>query len=259
MRDMLGFKFPSEHGLISFWTATIFISLLGVFLNEFSSFGLIYSLGFSVLIIFSYREVKRMIKSSFQIIAWLQITLIGLYTLGGLIIFYSHYLLFLLGIFGVLVSSWAIFANRTQRHDYNELGIGALIVTFLFPLIYELTVGIANRDELSTILAIWWLFGGIANATTIRVGSMRNKIPHKVPLYRTIFFSITMVPLILLGLLHPIFMLAIIEPSIQNFIQWQNQTIMERGRSIRKVGLGLVLSLIVAVIMVSIGIIVQFT
>ncbi|MDH5404746.1 MAG: hypothetical protein OEY49_19745 [Candidatus Heimdallarchaeota archaeon] len=263
-----GFVFPREHGLIAFWLASLYLSLftfitLGKIVPvdqrpiRFSYF--ILAIIYSIIVIFSYGSIKNLVKSKFKKIEKIPIIILILFTIILLVLKPINELYWIFITIGLLSIIWGFLCIQTKKVNYNEIGVGILILSLHYPIIMVFTLGDIDNFPIQQIMAIWWIFTGIANATSIRVGSLRGRISHHQPLIRTFLFLISTIPLFSLNITHPIFILLMIEPIYQNILQWKRKpSIKESKLSIRKIGLNLILSLSASLILFSICIHQQF-
>jgi hypothetical protein len=239
-----GLHFPTEHGLISIWITSIVLSISLALTEEIQWIGLLFSLPFSFAIAYSYDSIRTMVKSKFSTIYPLPILAVSLSSTLLIIWNFSTLILGYWIILGLIVLIWGIIAMKSIKQDYFELLFGTLSVTMQFSLIHNSLVQIENVEHFLYILAIWWIYSGIALVLVSNVGAYRKKLDHKVPFYIWMFFLISFIPMYILNFLELASLLVLIEPTFRSVKQYISaKSMRELHKNIKQIGWELVLSL----------------
>ena len=239
-----GLHFPTEHGLISIWITSIVLSISLALTEEIQWIGLLFSLPFSFAIAYSYDSVRIMVKSKFSIIYPLPILAIGLSSILLIIWNFSILILGYWAILGLIVIIWAFIAMKSLKQDYVELLFGSLSITMQFVLIHNSLFKIENVEHFLYILAIWWIYSGIALVLVTNVGAYRKKLDHKIPFYIWLFFLISFIPMYLMRFLEIASILVLVEPTFRSVRQYISaKSMRDLHKNIKQIGWELVLSL----------------
>lgn len=239
-----GLRFPTEHGLISIWVTSIILSISLALTEDIQWIGLLFSLPFSFAIAYSYDSVRIMVKSKFTTIYPLPILAI---VLSSILLIIWNFSILILGywvILGLIVIIWAIIAMKSIKQDYVELLFGSLSVTMQFVLIHNSLVQIENVEHFLYILAIWWIYSGIALVLVTNVGAYRKKLDHKIPFYIWLFFLVSFIPMYLMKFLELPSLLVLVEPTFRSLRQYISaKSMRDLHKNIKQIGWELVLSL----------------
>lgn len=239
-----GLHFPTEHGLISIWVTSIILSISLALTEDIQWIGLLFSLPFSFAIAYSCDSVRIMVKSKFTTIYPLPILAI---VLSSILLIIWNFSILILGywvILGLIVIIWAIIAMKSIKQDYVELLFGSLSVTMQFVLIHNSLVQIENVEHFLYILAIWWIYSGIALVLVTNVGAYRKKLDHKIPFYIWLFFLVSFIPMYLMKFLELPSLLVLVEPTFRSLRQYISaKSMRDLHKNIKQIGWELVLSL----------------
>lgn len=239
-----GLRFPTEHGLISIWVTSIILSISLALTEDIQWIGLLFSLPFSFAIAYSCDSVRIMVKSKFTTIYPLPILAI---VLSSILLIIWNFSILILGywvILGLIVIIWAIIAMKSIKQDYVELLFGSLSVTMQFVLIHNSLVQIENVEHFLYILAIWWIYSGIALVLVTNVGAYRKKLDHKIPFYIWLFFLVSFIPMYLMKFLELPSLLVLVEPTFRSLRQYISaKSMRDLHKNIKQIGWELVLSL----------------
>ncbi len=253
--ERLGFKLPREHGLTAIWAASV---LLGIGLSlggEVKIEGLLLSLTFSLLVIFGSDSIMETMKRKFSNIIWLpSLTII----LSGLLIFLWKpvlEILFIFSILGLLTGGWLIYAIHSRHLSLYELIFGSVALAMLAPFIYIVSTVNVPIETFFKAFSLCWINIGVTILLIVYVESLRGKVPTYSSLLIWCLFLTSFIPLILLQLLHPISLIAIIEPTFLSIFQtWKKELLKISKKPIKKVGIQLLLRLFVFVSLILITI-----
>lgn len=255
----LGFQLPREHGLTGIWLVSV---LLGVGLSltgELRLEGLLLSLVFSVLVIISSNSIIEIIKRRFTVISWFP--LLSIFITVFLILLWQPVweLLLVLGILGLLTCGWLVFAFQSRQLSPYELIFGSIALAMMTPFIFIVSTIHIPIETSFKAFTISWINIGVIILMILYVESLRGKVPPYSSLLVWSFFLVTFIPLILVQWLHPISLIAIIEPTFLSVHQaWKKELLRISKKPIKTVGIQLLLRLFVFGILVLITIPIVF-
>ena len=239
-----GLHFPTEHGLIAIWITSIVLSISLALTEDIQWIGLLFSLPFSFAIAYSYDSIRIMVKSKFTTIYPLPIIAVSLSSVLIIIWNFSTLVLAYWVILGVIVIIWGIIAVKSMKQDYIELLFGTASVTMQFALLHNSMVKIVTVDHYLYILALWWIYTGIALVLVTNVGAYRKKLDHKIPFYIWMFFLVTFIPMYLMNFLELASLLVLAEPTFRSVRQYISaKSMRDLQKNIKQIGWELVLSL----------------
>ncbi len=248
-----GFSFPKEHGLIAIWSATLIFGLIMGIADSSGIriiFGIIVSLIFSFTIILSYETMTSTVKSKFTKINIAPLLTLGLVSLFVLLWNLNTYSIRFFLLLFVIVILWVITAIFTNNL-YAQLILGSLAISLQYPIIYNIFNEISDIQHYVHTIVTWWIYSSVVIILIVHVGCYRGKIKHNIPLYIWIGYSLSFLPLFITGILRPIALILLIEPSIRVIKQAiKRQTMKDLKRGIRKIGWEMVIGLYTFIIIV---------
>ncbi|UCG03831.1 MAG: hypothetical protein JSW11_07560 [Candidatus Heimdallarchaeota archaeon] len=255
----LGYKLPREHGLTGIWLISV---LLGVGLSLTGKFhleGLLLSLTFSILVILSSNSIIETIKRKSTGISW--IPLLSIFIIVFLIIIWKPVweILLVLAILGLLTSGWFVFALQSRQLSPYELIFGSIAFTMMTPFIFIVSTIHIPIEISFKAFTISWINIGVTSLMILYVESLRGKVPTNSPLVVWSFFLVSFIPLILVQWLHPISLIAVIEPTFLSVHQaWKKELLKVSKKPIKTVGIQLLLRLFVFGILILVTIPITF-
>ena len=247
----LGFKLPREHGLTAIWIVSVLLGVglsLGLsFAGELQLEGLFLSLLFATLVIISSDSIIEMAKRRFIAISW--IPLISILLIVSLIVLLKPLLelLIILAILGSFAFGWLVLAFKSRQLSPYELIFGSIALAMMTPFIFIVSTVNIPLEATFKALSISWINIGVTILMILYVESLRGKVPPNSALIIWSFFLVSFIPLILVQWLHPISLIAVIEPTTLVVHQsWKKELLKISKKPIKTVGIHLLLRLFIS-------------
>jgi hypothetical protein len=231
------------------------LSLTGGFRIE----GLLLSLIFSILVIISSDSIIETIKGKFTRISWFPLLSI-LITVFLILLWKPVWeLLLVLGILGLLTCGWLVFAFQSRQLSPYELLFGSIALVMMTPFIFIVSTIHLPMETSFKAYTISWINIGVTILMILYVESLRGKVPPNSSMVVWSFFLVSFIPLIIIQWLHPISLIAVIEPTFLSVHQaWKNELLKISKKPIKTVGIQLLLRLFVFGILILITIPILF-
>ncbi|MFX0205882.1 MAG: hypothetical protein ACFFDT_07825 [Candidatus Hodarchaeota archaeon] len=242
----LGFKLPREHGLTAIWIVSVLLGVGLSFMGELQLEGLLLSLIFAILVIISSDSIIEMIKRQFTEIKWIPI--LSIFVTVSIIVLWKPILelLIILAILGSFTIGWLVFAFRSRQLSPYELVFGSIALAMMAPFIFIVSTTNISLETSFKAYSISWINIGVTILMILYVESLRGKTPPNSALVIWSFFLVSFIPLILVRWLHPISLIAVIEPTFLTVYQsWKKELLKISKKPIKTVGIHLLLRLFV--------------
>ncbi|MFX0124362.1 MAG: hypothetical protein ACFFAE_12040 [Candidatus Hodarchaeota archaeon] len=256
---MLGFKLPREHGLTGIWLISVLLGIGLSLIGELRLEGLLLSFTFSILVILSSDSIIETIKRKSAGISWVPLLSICLIVI--LIVIWKPVweVLLILASLGLLTSGWFVFAFQSRQFSPYELIFGSVAFAMLTPFIFIVSTINVPIEISFKAFSISWINIGVTILMILYVESLRGKVPPNSPMIVWSFFLVSFIPLILIQWLHPITLIAAVEPTFLTVYQsWKKELLKISKKPIKTVGIQLLLRLFVFGILILITIPITF-
>lgn len=233
-------RFPKEHGLIMIWTSTVLLGLFQGLSHLRDPLGLLIGINFGLSIFLSYSTMNALVQLKFEDVDIPTVLYLGVSSILAFLWTINLSSLVLFSILSIAVAIWAVHSHFIGgRTSYTRSVLGTVAVSIQYPIIMNLSTDL----NLTTMLGMWWLYFGVSLVLILAVGNYREKIHRYTTLVVWVSFLIITSLLYIIGILHPITLVFLIDPTLRSLYHGiVNPTLQKNRINIRKVGWNLSLS-----------------
>jgi hypothetical protein len=155
-------------------------------------------------------------------------------------------LLLVLGISGLLICGWFVFAFQSRQLSPYVLIFGSMALAMMTPFIFIVSTTQVPIETSFKAFTISWINIGVTLLMILYVESLRGKVSPYSPFLAWSFFLVSFIPLMLVQWLHLISLISIIEPTFLSLYQaWKKELLKISKKPIKTVGIQLLLRLLV--------------